>query len=278
MHWIVEKNEHSETTQKIIKALQELNIKYSLHIIVPIAGEILGELPDNSEKVTCYGPYSMRNYLKNYNFYPGTYDLEPFDFNMQKYYWNERMLNFDSEVLKFKDINQWPDDEVRFLRPIKDSKVFSGNIFEWKEFKEWQDKIVVLGNDYGDTLSGETLVQIASPKNIYKEFRVWVVDGVVVETSQYRENLRLKTQTHEHTPIDVINYVNNSVEIWNPHDVFVVDIALLKNGDKKIIEINTFNAAGFYKADIKKVVVAIEEMEKKKDLIKSKEAFSFKKG
>lgn len=278
MHWIIEDNKESETNQKIIKALEELNIKYSTHKIVPIAGEILGELPNNSEKVTCYGAYSMRNYLRNNNFYPGTYDLEPFDFTVQKEYWGERMLNFDSEVLKFKDIKQWPNDEVRFLRPIQDSKVFSGNIFEWEEFKEWQDAVVLLGHDYGDTLSSETLVQIASPKNIYKEFRVWVVNGVVVETSQYRENLRLKTKPNEHTPLEVIDYVKECTEIWNPHDVFVVDIALLKNGDKKVIEINTFNAAGFYKADVKKIIFAIEEMEKSKDLVKSREIFNFKKG
>lgn len=271
MHWIIENNEHSETTHKIIEALDNLGIPYSIHKIVPIEGEILGELPNNEGKVTCYGPYSMRKYLKKNNYNPGTYDLEPFDFETQKSNWGERMLNFDSEVLKFKDVKEWPVDEVRFLRPIQDSKVFAGNIFEWKDFNEWQNKVVNLKEDYGDSLSGDTIIQVATPKNIYKEFRVWIVDGKVVETSQYRQNLRLNMKPHEETPQDVIAYVNESVEMWNPHDVFVIDIALLKNGEKKIIEINTFNAAGFYKADVKKIISAVEEMERNKDLRNIKE-------
>lgn len=266
MHWIIEDNKESYTTQAIIEALEELSVPYSTHKIIPFIGEILGDMPEANQKVTCYGPYSMRNYLKKYNYQPGTYDLEDMDFNVQMHYWGDNMLNSDSKVLKFKDIQEWPSDEARFIRPIKDSKVFNGGYFEWEEFKDWQNKVVNLQEDFGDTLSGETLVQVAYPKNIYKEFRVWVVGGKVVETSQYRENFRLTQKEHDFTPAAVIDYVEEIVKLWKPHDVFVVDIALLKNGTKKVIEINTFNAAGFYKANVKKIITSIEEMEKRKDL------------
>jgi hypothetical protein len=49
------------------------------------------------------------------------------------------------------------------------------------------------------------------------------------------------------------------VDIWQPDDAFVLDIAETSEGFK-IIEINCLNASGFYACEMDKVVIALEVM------------------
>jgi len=48
------------------------------------------------------------------------------------------------------------------------------------------------------------------------------------------------------------------VDMWQPADAFVLDIALTHNG-YKVLEVNCLNSAGFYAADVSKLVQAIME-------------------
>ncbi len=45
---------------------------------------------------------------------------------------------------------------------------------------------------------------------------------------------------------------------WQPHEAFVVDVCELDEG-LKVLELNTLNAAGFYAADVQRLVVALED-------------------
>lgn len=49
------------------------------------------------------------------------------------------------------------------------------------------------------------------------------------------------------------------IEIWQPARAFVIDIALTQES-YKIVEINCINSAGFYAADVSKIVNAIQKM------------------
>lgn len=51
---------------------------------------------------------------------------------------------------------------------------------------------------------------------------------------------------------------------WQPHDAFVLDVCSVPDdGDGwlgiKVVEINTLNSAGFYAANIPKLVMALED-------------------
>ena len=59
---------------------------------------------------------------------------------------------------------------------------------------------------------------------------------------------------------DVISYAEKMIAIWQPARAFVIDIALVRGGEFKIVEINNINSAGFYACDIQKFVFAIENM------------------
>ena len=63
----------------------------------------------------------------------------------------------------------------------------------------------------------------------------------------------------EGCPKHIDRFASKMINRWSPADAFVVDIADTAEGPK-VIEINTINFAGFYKADVQKIIVAIEDL------------------
>lgn len=272
MHWILEQvpdrldiDKQSLSQIKLAEILKAKNIPYSFHKIVPIAGELLPHIPKHIKNAICIGPYSMRNYCKQYNLYPGVYDIEEFDFRIQLQKWGDRMLNANSKVLKFEQLPtlKLSDNKDYFMRPVNDSKVFAGNVFTGKEIMDWYEKVVVLEDDYGDTLTAKTVIQVIEPINIQKEARFWVVNGEIVTHSIYKVGHMVK-----YKPLDdqnMLNFAKECINIWQPHKAFVIDICTTINNkgqlNYKVVEINTLNAAGFYLADLEKLIDALEKME-----------------
>jgi hypothetical protein len=280
MHWVLQENLFKETEwENLVGTLERFNIPYSVHKVIPFIGELMppfhSKCPiDNYKNVICFGSYSMRQAAQANEWTPGVYDLEPFNFEIQMEHWGDLMLNADSKVVPFKDVEF---DDIAFVRPIEDSKVFAGGIFDWKEFKTWQHNVCDLEEDYGNSLSKNTLVQVCNPKKIYSEYRFWIVNQQIVTASLYKRggkviyssdvdsrfygfvNMVLKTKNRE---TDITTSMVNTG--WRPHDAFVIDVCETPDGIK-IVEINTINAAGFYAANVQDIVIALEEMEKRKN-------------
>jgi hypothetical protein len=108
----------------------------------------------------------------------------------------------------------------------------------------------------------EQWVSVTSPKTIIDEIRFAVVDGKVITGSTYRVNKRTNMGELDESINDPLyEWVQSVVDIWQPEKAFVIDAAVTKEGDKKIIEINTINASGLYDMNIEKIIEAIQEME-----------------
>lgn len=259
MHWILQENLFKEAEwDTLVQTLERFGIPYSVHKVVPFVGELIPAPEPKQDKVICFGSYSMRHSAKAFGWTPGVYDLEPFDFKVQCEHWGAEMLNYDSKVVPFKDAH-WEDDGLpRFLRPIHDSKVFPGKVYEWREFRDWQRNVCVLELDYGNSLTAETLVQVSTLKKIYEEYRYWIVDGKIVTKSLYKRGDRVMYSSEVSEYYD--SYVLDMIGIWQPHRAFVIDVCSTPDGPR-IVEINTINAAGFYAGDIQKLVMALEELE-----------------
>jgi len=200
------------------------------------------------------GSYSLRHSSKKYGWNPGVFDLEPFDFTKQKEYWGAEMLNYDSVVLPFEPVTF--NQNLMFVRPICDSKAFAGTVFEKEEFEIWQAKVVADAGYDGSSLTKDTLVQPVAPKKIYAEHRFWIVKGQIVTASQYKvgQHVIYSAEVDER----FYEYVRLRIDEWSPHEAFVIDVCDTPDGIK-IVEINTLNSCGFYKANIPKLVMALQE-------------------
>jgi hypothetical protein len=267
MHWILQENLFKESEwDNLVGCLERFNIPYSVHRVVPFVGELIPAPEPKQEKVVCFGSYSMRHSARQFGWYPGVYDLEPITFEVQRQHWGDLMLNADSKVVPFKDVSF---TDIAFLRPIEDSKVFAGRVFEQAEFEDWQRKVCVLEEDYGTSLTKDTLVQVCSPKKIYAEYRFWIVDRTLVTWSLYKRGDRViySSNVDKHV-IDFAAQVmwhgdikaHARTDAWQPHRAYVLDVCETPDG-MKIVEINTINSAGFYAANVTDLVMALERME-----------------
>lgn len=269
MHWVLQNNLFNEKEwPTLIATLERFKIPYSVHKVIPFVGELIPPVTPLQEKVICFGSYSMRHTAKANNWSPGVYDLFNQNFIEQYKHWGNDMLNHDSTVCKFKDAVIC---EPTFIRPIDDSKHFAGKVFEPEEFNTWRHGICVENYDYGNSLTPDTMVQLCKPKQIYAEYRYWIVDREIVTKSLYKRGGRVIYSPQVDTRFD--NFVKmvirgddttllptRSTKGWQPHRAYVIDVCDTPDGIK-IVEINSMNSAGFYAGNIRDIVMALETME-----------------
>lgn len=254
MHWILQSNIFNEQGHTdLVDTLTRFDIPFSEHKVVPFIGQLEPDIhPDG--KVVCMGSYAMRHLAKERGWTPGVWDLEPHNFMVQEDMWGQYMLNADCLVVEFHQV--WEDKPV-FIRPIEDSKVFAGKIFNPEEFRDWQHRICELNeHPNGTTIPPGTLVQVCPVKDIYCEYRFWIVKGKIVTSSLYKMGDRVFYQNG--SPEEITEFIEKRVAEWQPDDAFVIDAADTPDGFK-IVEINTLNSSGYYAADIQKLVMALED-------------------
>lgn len=112
-----------------------------------------------------------------------------------------------------------------------------------------------LHNSKSEQFNENTEIQVGTPKEIYKEIRFWVVGGKVITGSTYKIGTEvIYTDVFED---EAKEFAQQMVDIYQLADAFVIDVCLTDKG-WKIVECNCINCAGFYKANMQKVIMELE--------------------
>ena len=111
-------------------------------------------------------------------------------------------------------------------------------------------------NQYFSELSKDQLIQVGTVKKIYKEARIWIVGSKVVTSSYYRYGANVEYT--ENVEPEGLEFAQSMVDLYQVADSFVMDICLTPDG-WKIVEINCINCSGFYKGDMQRVLIALED-------------------
>ena len=256
-HWVLQSGwEYEAGWASMLDALTRFDIPFSIHRVVPFVGDLEPEPTPPSDDVICVGSYAMRHYAKKRGWNPGVFDLEPHDFQRQLAHWGDAMLNADSEIAAFADVQF---EGERFVRPIDDTKSFAGGLFDWDAFAEWQNGVVALGDDIDSSLTGATLVQVSSPKVIHQEVRCWVIEQRVVTASVYRRGSRVIYS--DEVDARFTAFAEALAAKWSPEKAFCLDVCDTAEG-LRVVEINTINSAGFYAADMQKLVMSLDGLKR----------------
>lgn len=260
LHWVLQDGfSRDPAWQQFEHLLTRLDCSWSKHKVIPFSGE-LDTIPEvENNLAVCWGSYSMRHTAKKYGWRPGVFDLDHVTHDMQLAAWGNRLLNHDAVI---QPVNEAELSDLSFVRPAKDNKSFTGRLFTPEEFQEWKDKIVALGDNAQGTLSMNTEILITTPKRIFQEVRVWVVDNRPVTMSTYKIGDRVvyDSKVDERFRVFASALVSPiSTLCWNPARAFVVDICETAEG-MRVVEINNINSSGFYSADIAKIISSIESM------------------
>lgn len=269
MHYLIQHNLFRDNHQeRLLETLVKYNLPFTLVKIFPFINKIVDvndvpttpyevtELPDllvsDPNNVFVFGGVKMARIAHLNNWKPGSMFNENHDYSVYSQHYKENLLNCDSIVQPISKQIDWDRLEY-FIRPTQDSKSFTGKVFnkiEWEEFIENQ-----LHNYRSESFNEATLIQIAIPKLIYKEYRFWVVNGEIVTGSSYPVNFNIDYID----PIEdsAVEFAQRMVDTFQIAKAFVIDVCLTDNG-WKIVELNCINHAGFYKSNIGKIIESLE--------------------
>lgn len=269
IHWILESNLKDEPYLKLISVLEKNKIPYTMVKVVPYANILLStdfdtfnkepteedDIKINERLIFPFGTMSLSSVAVKRKWKPGSLFNDQFTFEKwSKGFGLKNLLNHDSKIMKVSEPIEGFKDDIFFIRPCEDDKAFSGKVINKKDFLDWQESIIKI-DDSRSKLNKNTLITIATKKEIYKEARMFVFNGKVVTGSYYKFNDEVSyKEVLDGDPI--IEYTKNIILNYQPAKAFVIDIALTDKG-YKIIEINNINSVGLYNSNIDKFVEAI---------------------
>ncbi|MCV6594892.1 MAG: ATP-grasp domain-containing protein [Silicimonas sp.] len=260
MQWVLQ---DFEDTRKLAVALDALSLPFTWHKVVPFVGDLQPEpVIMDTRAVVLFGSYTLWRYAEAKGLEPGVFRIRPFVREMP---WHPFLLNgADALFLTLRDIPGALPDDGRdwFLRPVEDSKEEPGRVRRADEVIALARKVLALGEEEipRGALRHDTELMLTRPARIEKEWRLWVVEDRIVTYSLYKEGARVVYRSE--IDGDALEFARELVAA-NPAyaRAYVIDICRT-DGGLRMLETNCINAAGFYAADLQKLVIAVDGLGK----------------
>lgn len=247
--WIIQDDLfHENGRDALINTLEKFDIPYQIVKVVPFSHELIPEITQ-TENIITNGSVLLSKIAFERGWTPGGFLNDNFDYRVWFPIFKNYLLNYDAF---FTIVENAPNvyDHV-FVRPVLDSKTFNGQVMTAEDYNLWKSNIL-RGND--NFVKPDTEIIVSEPKNIGQEHRHFIVDDKVITSSRYKLNGR--TNYSEGADRYIIEFVEKMIQIWTPAQAFVLDTYV--TGDEiGIVEFGCIANAGFYKADVQKLVMAL---------------------
>jgi hypothetical protein len=227
-------------------ALDELGEDWHAVAVAPFVPE-LPALPFAAEAraIVCYGPSFVPRVAAAPAWRPGIFfDAATLRWSAMAAAWGDLMFSPDGAVATVSEALEALALEALFVRPDEDSKAFDGGVFA---------DAATLRAQLGST-PVETPAIVARARPVDAEWRCFVVNARVIDSSEYRRAGR--PSVYRGAPPRVLELAERAAARWVPSDVTCIDIA--SSGDHfGVVEANCFNAARFYACDPATVVAGV---------------------
>jgi hypothetical protein len=258
MQWIIQNSGVTfacldNNVEPLLKAIDENGDTRIAVGVIPFTDTIVGmEEVDISVPTIFYGSTRLVEIAETlHHIKPGVF--------FKKYWFDPKnwvgkrpdLLNEKQTYITVSDLrNNWIDD-IFFVKS-SDPKVLTGMVLEGNEDKSWWIE------EY-DHLKDDDCLVISPVQKIEREWRFFIVDGVVVTGSQYKNGgiLRIREPISE----NVWNEARRMAKDWLPNPNIVMDIAQMKDGSFKVVEFNCICASGFYASPIVPLLKALNNRE-----------------
>ena len=263
INWILQKNlTKPEILERIKSALNGEDEIWEEVEVIPFSNEIPAIKNKDSFKIIYGSTTFMLSAAKSKALKKGVF-FEQTKFQMKNYVdkWKDKVLNADGQLWKFGAMNQLQSeaDKEWFIRPNNDGKAFSGKVASYQELLIWSTEVCKLEIP---ELNKHTEVWIAEPKEIKKEWRLFIVDDQIISASRYMQEDEL-AESENDIPKEMIDFAKKRIVEYRIADVYVMDIAEIGK-EYKLIECNCFNGTGFYQHDVEKIIQSVNKFVKQK--------------
>ena len=277
MLWVIQNDIYLERGYPhLLKALEEFAVPHVVVRLTPVIHKLLdadfdtslytGDLDDIPEAVIddtngifVMGSVDLGLLAKSRGWKPGTMLNDNFDWRVWSAQYGEHALNGGGKLMRLDEADFRGE---AFVRPALDDKTFNGHVTNRNAFMAWR-QLKLRGDNPLERLRPDTPVIVASKRYIHAEFRHFIVDGKVLTSSMYRRNGRQEYRTG--APDEAVNFAERMSAVWEPARAYVLDTAVTQGADGQeqhlVMEPGCINSAGFYHADVRNIVRAIENPE-----------------
>ncbi|XWK86344.1 MAG: ATP-grasp domain-containing protein [Phormidium sp.] len=254
MLWVIQENLFQEIEyEKFLNTCLRQGINYCQVKIVPFSQKLVPEITEPNP-ILAFGSTALVRISQERGWEPGVFHNHNFHFKVWSEAWGENILNYQAKICPISQMEKVVTELKKFfVRPCEDLKYFDGTVIHKEYLNSWKEEVF----SKSTYLTEDTEVMISPVQTLYKEYRFFVVDNDLVTGSLYK--LGGKFCLDANIEPDAYEFVSQMMEVWQPSRAFVIDIALTQEG-YKIVEINCINSAGFYAADVSKIVNAIQTM------------------
>ncbi len=264
----------------LVELCKELNIEYEVLTYIPNYKALqitpFQENPtfEKGECVVAYGSIEFLEALDSLNmgYIPSRY-MEINALKCSHYLPNipsEYLLNDNFIMLPYKEFKKNPnriydlyETNKLFVRPDSGLKTFAGTTIHIEDFDYEINSLENL-----TSVLPTTMILVSPIKKIEKEYRILVGNRKVIAASQYK--VKDTVVMKEGAPVEAIKLAEKIICLSEQPDiVYTVDIAQTITGEYKVIELNSFSAAGLYHCNpeiVLKKVSKIAELEYNGDI------------
>lgn len=257
MFYVIQENVfREEGYDALTETLERLGLDWEVVQVKPFVEDL--EVGTDRRDVFVFGSLKMIRLAKQFEWEPGVLANANHHFFVYRNHYREHLLNWDSQLRKFGDKLEWCKGVrgpfAHFIRPCADTKEFNGQVFDEDGWREFQQRKLTDGHT--SSLNSLTPIQVASVKRIQKEYRFWIVGGRVVTGSLYKLGQR-HVQSGAVDPA-AREFCERMIEVFQLARAFVMDVCMVDD-EWKIVECGCINCAGFYKANMGRLLNALEE-------------------
>lgn len=247
MHWVIQQSIFKPENYRILtNALESLDIPYSSVSIPARTFDLEPNVNPNGKVYVC-GANKMAKIARERGWLPGSFLNDKFKIDIWLKELGQELLNDDVVSGKLSSIETHHFSKF-FIRPSEDNKAFDGAVIDNEMLADWR-------RDSAKRHLQDIDVVVSAVKEIYREYRLFVVNKKVITGSVYK--VSGKPQVSDLIESFVIEYANKIIDTWVPIESFVLDIGMTKQG-LKVIEFNNINSSSFYASDVQKYAYAIQ--------------------
>lgn len=253
-HFILQQNINENDLNDLIECITETHNTYETFYHIPFDTSYPKIL--NTINVFVYAASSVTDEIYNNE---GCVFNHTSEINMHDYYektpsmmWSPRA--FQGTLQDVTTLLEHTDIDI-FVRPAIDNKLFSGQVCTQSEFIDMAKQMI----EADSTLANEEIF-IGSINYPEYEYRLFVVGGKVVASSQYRVNGDVIPL--EGSPPNVKKLAEKFYKLNKLPSACVIDIGTGYDNDSSkigIIEVNSIHNSGFYDIIKKDLINSIAE-------------------
>ena len=259
--WIIEAGVFGQNAERLRADVERQGMEcYAVtqHTLADDLTLLRGEPLTAADCVICYSSFPFAHFVQEKRHWvPGSWcDFDNLACSTYYAHFGPYLLNQDCAILsgvtaiRQRDalFDRFGRDGQVFVRPDSVEKLLTGQCVNREE---WETALAPT------RYSPDTLVVVAAPHTIGREWRLVVAQDRVIAASQYMENGR-KVVVPD-CPNAVRDFVHNILADvrWRPDKLFMVDVCETKNDSKEelfVLELNSFSCSGLYACDLAAVV------------------------